>query len=298
MIKAVVLERRHGSVLLKQAALAGTPAGVLTSGALTDGISIARSIKALCIDYEIAAKRFALAVGGEKVICQSDRAPAGAAQDLEGFVRDEAAKQLAYPLSAACIGWQPVEVMIDGAVLWTSTPVEQVDWVRETVSLAGRTAVFVTPQACALANAYSFNSAPTSQETVLLVNIGARCLTLALMRGWAIAYARDMVVTRERLDAQEPLTQRVLKAVESQMSQLEKRALPHKIQKMRLSGGSARIPELQEALTQRLGCPAEAVDPFHKVSYSPSSASGRLIQEHGPSLAIAAGLALSALEES
>ena len=298
MIKAVVLERRQGRIALKQAALAGTPAGVLTSGALTDGITIARSLKALCLDYQIKEKRFAAAVGGEKVLCQADRAPAGAARDLEAFVREQAAKRLSYPMGAACIGWQPVELMVDGAVLWTSTPVEQVDWVRETISLAGRTAVFVTPQACALANAYSFNVSPSSQDAALLLNVGARCLTLALLRGWAIAYARDAIVTRERIDAQEPLAQRVVRALEAHLPEVLKRAHPHLPRKVYLSGGAARSTELREALSQRLDCPVEQLAPMHKISYSPASPSGRIVQEHGPALAIATGLALSALEEA
>lgn len=296
MIKAVVMERRHGSVVLKQAALTGTPAGVLTSGALTDGITVARSLKCLCLDHRIKVKNFAVSVGGEKVICQADRSSFGGGEGVEDFIQELAGKQLSYPLSAACLGWQPVESMIEGAVLWTATPVEQVDWMRETVSLAGKKAVYVTPQACALANAYSFTVSPATRETALLLNIGARCLTLALMRGWAIAYARDMIVTRERLDNKEPLTSRLIRALDAHKDEIVNRARPYQVEQILIAGGASASEELRTALAQRFDVPVTSLSPLDGMQVSPLSPLGEIIEEHGASLAIAAGLAISALE--
>lgn len=296
MIKVVVLEPGHGRYTLKKAALAGTPAGVLTAGALTDGITVARTLKALCLDHEIKEKNFSVAVGGEKVFCQADKSSMGGGEGVDDFIRELAAKYLPYPVSAACLGWQPVEMMIEGAVLWTATPVEQVDWLRETVSLAGKKAVYVTPQACALANAYSYGASPTSRETVLLLNIGARCLTLALMRGWAIAYARDVTVTRERLDAKEALSTRVIKALDAHKEQIVERARPQHVERIVISGGASRSDEIRRALAERFDVPVVGLDPLDRVDFSKASPAGRIVEEHGPALAVAAGLALSAIE--
>jgi len=295
MIKAVVLERRDDRVSLKRAALAGTPAGVLTAGALTDGITIARSLKSLCLDNEIKEKSFSVAVGGEKVICQADRSAMGGGDGVDDAIRELAAKQLSYPISAACLGWQPVELMIEGAVLWTATPVEQVDWLREAVSLAGKRAVYVTPQACALANAYSYSASPSANQTVLLLNMGARCLTLALMRGWAIAYARDVVVTRERIDAKDPLTTRVIRALDAHKEQIVERARPHHVEKIVIAGGASHSKEVCQALAERFDVPVAELRPLERVDYTVDSPAGRIVEEHGPALAIATGLALSAL---
>jgi len=296
MIKAVVLEKRHGRVLLKKAALAGTPAGVLTAGALTDGITVARSLKALFEEYQIKEKGLAVAVGGEKVLCQADRSASGGGDGVVDFIRELAAKQLSYPVSAACLGWQPVESMIEGAVLWTATPVEQVDWLREAVSLAGRKTVYVTPQACALANAYSFSMKPASRETVLLLNIGARCLTLALMRGWAIAYARDVTVTRERIDVDVPLAARLIKALDAHKDQIVERSRPHPVQQILITGGAAGSKELRQALQERFDVPVATFDPLDQMQYAPMSPAASVVEEHGPSLAVATGLALSAIQ--
>lgn len=295
MIKAVVLERRHGRVLLKKAALTGTPAGVLTAGALTDGITVARSLKALFNENGINEKSLSVAVGGERVICQADRSTSGGGDGVGDFIRDLASKQLSYPVSAACLGWQPVESIIEGAVLWTATPVEQVDWLREAVSLAGRKTAYVTPQACALANAYTYSMKPASRETVLLLNIGARCLTLALMRGWAIAYARDVIVTRERIDLGEPLSVRLIKALDQHKDQIVERARPQQVQQILISGGAAGSKELRQDLHERFDVPVAALDPLDRMEYSPASPAGSVVEEHGPSLAVATGLALSAI---
>lgn len=296
MIKVVVLERSYDRIALKQAALAGTPAGVLTAGALTDGITIARAIKALCLDHEIREKEFSVAVGGEKVLCQADKSAFGGGEGVDESIKELAAKHLPYPISAACLGWQPVELMIEGSVLWTASPVEQVDWTREALSLAGKKAVYVTPQACALANAYAYSASPTSSETVLLLNIGARCLTLALMRGWAISYARDVTVTRERIDAKEPLTTRVIKALDAHKDVIVERARPQHVEKIIISGGASRSEELRKALAERFEIPVAGLDPLDRMDFSAASPCGRIVDEHGPALAVAAGLALSAIE--
>ncbi len=237
-----------------------------------------------------------MAVGGEKVLCQADRSAFGGGDGVDDFIREIASRQLSYPVSAACLGWQPVETMIEGAVLWTATPVEQVDWLREAVSLAGRKTVYVTPQACALANAYTFSMKPSSRETVLLLNIGARCLTLALMRGWAIAYARDVIVTRERIDVGVSLPTRLIRALDVHKGEIVERARPHQVQQILITGGAAGSKELQQALHERFEVPVAALDPLDCVQYSPASPAGLIVEEHGTSLAVATGLALSAIQ--
>lgn len=295
MIKAVSLERRHGRLALRQAALAGTPPGVVTEGAMTDGVTVARSVKALCADYGIPERRIAAAVGGEKCVCQSDEAPSG--DDLAEFVRERAAAAVSYPVAAACCGYQVCDPAKPNEVLWVSTPSEVVDWMRETISLAGKRPAVVTPQACALANAYSYNHEPASTTTVLLVNVGSRVATVALVRGWTIRFARDAAIAREWPADERRLPDRVAGAIERYADVLRERARPYEIERLYVAGGAARSDELKRALGESTSLKIEELNPFRRVSYSADSAEGKAAVEHGPSLAIAAGLALEAFED-
>lgn len=294
-IKAVELVRKDGEVELLNAAAAGTPAGALTQGALTDGIAVASGLKAMLAQNAIRTRSAAAGVGGDRVFCQSDVARDS---DLEAFVRATASKVIPYSLEGACLGWQPVESMVEGAVLWTAAPVEEVDWMRATASLSGRAPKWICPQVCALANAYAYGYDPSGRNAVLLLHVGARRLLVAALRGWAIAYSRDLSLSRQRSISEQEAPQKVIQAIEPFLDSLTASVQPYDFELVLLSGGGARSEALKDALRERAGLEVDTLDAFRKIGYSPSSAAGKAVAEHGASLAVAAGLALTGLGEA
>jgi type IV pilus assembly protein PilM len=292
-LKAVELEQDGAEVALLSAAVAGTPAGALTEGALTDGIAVASGLKSMLAEGEVRTRNAAAGVGGDRVHCQSDVARGS---DLEAFVREKAAATVGYSLDNACLGWQPVESMIEGSVLWTAAPVDQVDWARATASLAGRSARWIAPQVCALANVYAYGYEPSGRNAVLLLHVGARRLIVASFRGWAVAYSRDLSLTRQQSLSEAELPRRVIEAIEPFLDPLTASVRPYELELILLSGGPARSEALQAALRERAGIEVDVLDPFRKIGYSPSSQLGKVVAEHGPELAVAAGLALTGLE--
>jgi Tfp pilus assembly PilM family ATPase len=187
--------------------------------------------------------------------------------------------------------------LIEGSVLWAAAPVEQVDWMRATAGLAGRAPRLVLPQACALANIYSYGYEPSSRNAVLLIHVGARRLLIAAMRGWAIAYSCDIAMSRHRSTSEGELPRRVVESMEPHLEPLTAGVRPYEIELILLSGGAARTERLRAALRERAGVEVDTMDPFRKVSYLPSSVPGKTVAEHGPALALAAGLALTGLGE-
>ena len=157
-IKAVLLHRPYGRITLKQAAIAPTPRDAVTDGTLTGGIEVASQLSRLFTDFRIRARQVAVAAGGDKVYCQCDSVSNKDGLGLEEMVRRAAAKAPPFPVENALLDYQPVGADLDGAsleVLWVSTAVEQVEWLRETVVLAGKNPALVDVQACALANAFA-----------------------------------------------------------------------------------------------------------------------------------------------
>jgi Tfp pilus assembly PilM family ATPase len=296
MIKAVVLEQKHGRIEVRRAGLAGTPAGVLTEGVLTDGIAIARSVRGLSRDYSMQEKSVAAAIGGERVLCRSEEAPSGRSDNLAEFVRERVAQLAPYPIDSAICVHQPVESVIAGSVLWAAASAERVDWIKETVSLAGKTATSVMPQSCALANAYSYNYEPRANSSALLVNIGARTLTLAAVRGWAVAWAQDSMVGSDWHSASENLPQRVSAELEQHWDSIQRAVGPEAPRTVYVGGGAARNTDVLLAIRERTRLQVEEIDPFRRIAPSPSSRSAKLIREHSPSLGIAVGLALASFE--
>ena len=291
-LKAVELRRDGEAVSLLNAGVAGTPAGSLTEGALTDGIAVAGGLKALLTEKQIRTRKAAAGVGGDRVHCQSDVVRGN---DPEAFVKSKAEQALSYSLDGACLGWQPVESMIDGAVLWTAAPVEQVDWARETASLAGRTARWIAPQVCALANVYAYGYEPSARNSVLMLHVGARRLIVASLRGWAVAFSRDLSLARNDPIAEAELPGRVIEAIEPYLDPLTASVRPYDLELILLSGGAARCEGLAAALRERAGIEVDTLDPFRKIGYSSASKVDKAVAEHGPCLTVAAGLALTAL---
>ncbi len=291
MFKAVTLEKRHGGIALKQAALVGTPAGVLTAGALTDGISVARSLRVLCDDVGIKENRIAGAIGGERVVGQTDSLPSEYETAVEQFVERQAERVIQYPIESASWGYQEIANWGERKILWVASPAEQVDWLRESVGLSGKSAKVIQPQACALANVYCHNHEPSEGEFVLLLNVGARHMSLVLMSGDTMLYARDCAIAKDWLSAEsDALSDRVWRSLAEHWDPIHERGAPGLI---RLSGGAAASRELADNLPNLCGIPVDQLEPFKRVSFSPESDAGKVAAQHGSSLAIATGLALS-----
>jgi Tfp pilus assembly PilM family ATPase len=293
-IKAVELERVDGAVELRTAAVSATPPGALTEGALTDAIAVAEGLRAMLAAQSIRTRNAAAGVGGERVLCQAE-APKGG--DLAAYVRERAAVAAGYSLDAACLGWQGVGSEIEGSVVWTSAPVEQVDWVRATAALAGRAPRLIAPQACALANIYSFGYEPSGRNAALLLHVGARRALAVAMRGWAVAYSCDVAIGRQRAVAEKDLPQLLIEALEVHLEPLTASVQPYEMELVLLSGGGARSEALRESLRKRAGIDVDTLDPFRKIGYDPSGELARTVENHGPALAVAAGLALTGLGE-
>jgi type IV pilus assembly protein PilM len=299
LIKAVLLSQRQGNVVLKQAVLGPTPSGVLTAGEMTDAISVANSLRKLCKDYRLGTRHVAVAVSGEKVYTQFEALPKEFEEDLEGFIHDAMMKVIPYPFDGAAFDYERLSGDdLGGGVLWVSSGSEQVEWAREAVTLAGKVPAVVDAQACALANAYTFNYHPARDETAVLVHIGPRRMTVALVRGSVLLCSRDATLSRDQAPSETGvLSALAVRELDRRWDLLLQRAAPAKPQKLYVSGGAAQSEELREALCQRTALQVEELNPFRWVSYSPETEAGQIAKEHSATLAVAVGLALRGCEE-
>ena len=71
-LKAVVLSRRQGDIVLDQAAVAEVSEAAVKHGVLTDGVQVSDEIRALTRDLQIRTRQVATALGGSQVYCQAD----------------------------------------------------------------------------------------------------------------------------------------------------------------------------------------------------------------------------------
>ena len=295
-IKAVLLHRPYGRITLKQAAIAPTPRDAVTDGTLTGAIEVASQLRRLFTDFRIRARQVAVAVGGDKVYCQCDSVSNEDGLGLDEMVRRSAEKTLPYPVENALLDYQPVGADRGAApweVLWVSTAVEQVEWLRETVVLAGKNPALIDVQACALANAFANSHEPDANSPCVLLHVGACHLIVCLMQGRTLRFARHVSIAKRQMTlAPSSLSERVIAQVDGFWEELTQMAAPDRLQSIHLSGGAADSNWLAEALQARLGLPVHKLDPMRNISYSPSSEAGKLVSEHKLAMTLAIGLAL------
>ena len=296
-IKVVVLVRRRSRIELKEAALAETPPRALTNGVLTDGLILSERLRSLRAMFHLQTSRVAVAAGGDKVYCQADSVRDEEGDGFYAVVENAAQAVVPYPLASAAFDYQEIHCDPDSSrrtVLWVSSAPEQVDWLRQTVSLAGMTPVVVDVEACALANTFAYNYQPSANEISLLVHAGARHVTIALLRGESLVYSRGVLIGRRWMMAHESpaLADRLALELDRHWDELNEYARPGGLRSLYLSGGPARDPALAEALGRHAGLRAEVLDPFHRIDYITSTEAGRIAGSHGPALAVAVGLAL------
>lgn len=298
LIKAVLLSRAEGEIALQHALVAATPPGVVTSGELTDALTVGRTLRTVCKDQHLKARQVAVAVAGEKVYAQLETLPRDLEGGLDEFVQDAMMKVVPYSIDRAAFDF---ERLSEGEgpsreVLWVSTGSEQVEWVREAVTLAGKTPAVVDAQACALANAYVFAYRPSKDETVALLHIGPRVMTMALVRGSMLLSSRDAVLSREP-SASGSVKEAAIGELEQRWDSLLHHATPRAPSKIYVSGGAAQSDELRDALQEFSGLAVEKLNPFQTMTLPPDSESGRNAAEHGPVFAVAVGLALRGFDD-
>ena len=301
MIKAVVLKRRKGGIAVSRVAYTGTPREALTNGELTDSIIISDRLRSLFSDYSIRTRRVALATGGERTLCQTEKLGWTSQEERLALIEQSAASTIPYPIAGAAIAFEEFEPSgeQDGLLFWASAPVDRVDWLRETVVLAGRLPTIVDNEACALANAVLYNYEPDPGSASLLLHVGARHIVVGLLRGNRLDFARNTRIARQRPGGRPiaPLADRVILSLEQFSDTLSQRAKPLHLKQAYLSGGPTEIMQIGDLLHSRLGLLVTKVDPFRRIAHPSEPEFVELIEDAASTFTVAVGLALRAFEE-
>ncbi len=185
------------------------------------------------------------------------------------------------------------------------------------------------PQPVATADCYRFLGEGAGEEVTLVLDIGDRSTEVSLVEEGELIFARSVALGgaafTERLqklldldpaDAEaikrsgelpagvdprqalagprQQLVSMVEASVQFARGQLHRPSL--RVERVVVSGGSARVPGLVEALGAALDCPAEPFDPLEHLEVGRADrASREAAEEHGLEAATAMGLALSAV---
>jgi type IV pilus assembly protein PilM len=189
---------------------------------------------------------------------------------------------------------------------------------------AGLNPVVVDVDAFTLENVYDLAYGSTGGEVVALVNIGASVMNIHIVKGGNFSFTRDIstggnryteTIQRdlnlsyeaaerakrgERVDGVDPSAlAEVINTMNGELAAEIGRSFDYfrststqeTIDRVLLSGGTAKLTGLVPFLSERLGVPVELLDPFRNIRVNPKTVSPELVAEVGPQATVVVGLA-------
>lgn len=324
-IKIVELEKEGNAFKLRGSGIVGYQ-GTSPEHAKDEKelLALANVIRKLHKDARISSKEVIIALPETQVFTRTIKFPPLTDQEIVSAVKWEAEQYIPIPISEAIVQHSIIErrentIPPEVAVLLVAAPRNIVEVYVKAVTLAGLNVVAVETELTALARALS----PTDQ-TVLLVDFGARSTDIAVVKNGQLSFTRTIPT------AGEAFTRAVAQTLGVELSQAEeyKRAygmsgsqLEGKIKgaldpvfrmvvdemkkaihfyqteekgeapkSVILAGGTAGMPEAISLLTKLIGMEVVIANPFAKVAVDPEVA--RALMPYAPLYSIAVGLAM------
>jgi len=305
----------------------------IVDGVIISKLPVSDAISRIFTQQSIKNGRVTTSISGHSVIVKKIALPVQSDEDLAESIRWEAEQYIPFDISDVNLDYQ---VLGENAgtgnldILLVAVKKDKVTDYTSVIKMAGKTPVLIDVDAFALQNAYEANYEPASQNTVALLDIGARTMTINIVSGTDFLFTRDVGVgghqyteflqkefnlsysQAQALKHGEPVesidpaearhvidsvTEILCLEIQKTYDFFKSTTTVDRIDRMIVSGGAAHTPGLIETLSQKFDIPTEKFNAFKKISFDPKRFSSSMIVDRAPDLAIAIGLALRSAEE-
>lgn len=325
-IKLAEVQHGSGGPRLTAIGMASLPPDVIQSNVIQDEAAVAEAIRSLVQQTGVKTKQAITAVPGPAVMVKKVVLPTQTGAAIETAVLAEASHLIPDSLDNVCLDFQVIDSIEDGAkmeVLVVAVKKDIINRYTDVLRAADLEPVLVDVDYFALENMFEHNYDAPEGRPVALVNIGARFSSINILKDGRSTFTGDVPVggaeyadalvrqlgcspqqaeslklggTIAGIDANSSqgvvgsVTEFICDEIQRALTFFWTAATDESLGGVFLCGGTARMPDLTEQLKVRLDCPVEIVDPFRRMTTSASVDRG-LIDEAGPALAVAVGLA-------
>ncbi|MGQ9509572.1 MAG: type IV pilus assembly protein PilM [Thermodesulfobacteriota bacterium] len=327
-IKLVELSEGKGGYRLQSLGISPLPPEAIVDGALMDSVTIIDAIKELVASAKTKTKDVVTSVSGHSVIVKKITLPYMSRAELEESIKWEAERYIPFDINDVNIDFQILEKESENPEIMDVILVAaKKDIINDYVSViieAGLNPVIIDVDAFALENMLAINYEIEKDETIAMANIGASITNINIIKNNISAFTRDIFkggnhITEEiqrqlHIDYEEAEKIKIGSKIETNSPSMiqdilqtasESLALEiansldffqstttyEKINKLFLSGGGAKIKDLDTLLQQQIGIPVEMVNPFKKIEYNEKNFDMEYLREMGPIMAVGVGLA-------
>ena len=303
------------------------PPEAIVDGAIMDSGAVIDAIQRLFTAQKIKTSEVATSVSGNAVIVKKISLPQMTTEELAESIHWEAEQYIPFDIQDVSLDYEVVEGGGSGGnmdVLLVAVKKDKIGDYTSAISQAGKNPSIVDVDVFALQNCYEVNYGIDAGRVVALLNVGASIMNINIIKGGTSIFNRDIAVGGNQytdaiqkdlnlsFDQAEALKKGtrveganpeslppILQAVSENIAlEIQKTfdffkatSSEDRIDRMFLSGGTAKVKGLQELLADRFDAGVELLNPFNSVTYNPREFDPDFISDIGPSAAIAVGLA-------
>jgi len=333
-LKAVELKPARNGFELVHIAHQNLQSDTIVDGHIIDLNHVSDSINRIWSDQNIKTNQIATSLSGHAVIVKKILLPQMSGEELDEQIHWEAEQYIPFDINDVnlyheVIGHDPTSQNMD--VLLVACKRDKIAQFTQVISQAGKQPVIVDVDAFALQNAYEVNYNPMPSQTVALLDIGASVMTMNIVRGTTSIFTRDISaggnqytdllqkelnLTFEQAEAlkrgvspdEQSLLEQAQAAISSvsEMLALEiQRTLDFfratavdssNIDRMLIAGGSSKVSQLCEYLSDKFQMPVERFDAFRSIRFDHKRFDDEYLRELSPNMAVAVGLAVRVAE--
>ena len=338
-IKVIQMKETKRGLQLLNFGMAPLPPEAIVDGALMNSSAIVDTILELYARTRIKNKDVAIGIAGHSVIIKKISLPSMTREELNDSIQWEAEQYIPFDINDVNIDAQILNPSAgDGGhmdVLLVAAKKEIVNDYTAVVTEAGLNPVIVDVDSFAVQNQFERNYDVSTEESIVLVNVGASVTSINILSRGVSSFTRDITmggaqfteeiqkqlgVSWEEAEAlklggelgrdsdslvpQE--VERVIVGVAENLAGEIQRSLDFfaattaetSLARVLLSGGTSKIPALTRIIGQRTGIPVEVMNPFEKIEFDPKVFHPDYMREVAPMAAVAVGLGLRRTDET
>ncbi len=325
-VKLVQLRETKGRYQLVNLGIRPLPSEAIVDNAIMDSSSIVEIIRELIKDLKIKTKNVATSISGHSVIIRKISLPMMTEEELESSIQWEAEQYIPFDISEVNLDFQILgSDSKDSTQMNVLLVAAKKEFVNDYVAVfreCGLNPVIMDIDCFAIENAFEASFGTDISGIVGLLNMGASAMNVNILKEGFSVFTRDIQVggnmfneeiqkrlglssedaekakLGEKSNISESVREVIADAVEN-LSQEVQRSLDffsatsadEKVNKLYITGGVAKTPQVKTVLEERLGIPVEVFNPFNTITAS-AGFDIEYLQKVGPLLSVAAGLAM------
>ncbi len=323
-VKAVEVRQAASGWTLTAFASVPLPAEAIADGVIKDPGAVVDAIKEAVAKAGIKSRDVAIGISGRELITKKVQMPEVPAKELRDAVQLEAEHHIPFAFDEVFLDYHVVSSQAGVMdLIVVAVKKSKVNDYVAVVEQAGLTAAVVDVDGFALGNQFEHNHPEDSTDAVALIDVGASVMKTNVVRGGTSIFTRDVpfggnlytqaIADRLHTSFEEAERAKVgtstniasdaivpaLEAVSRDLSLELRRTFDyfgstsdadHRIGRIVMSGGTARLPGVTEYLSSTWKIPVEIARPLERIDVD-----SPLLEEAsvaGPALAVGIGLAL------